>query len=525
MNDWSAVQEAVVARDHVASLRALLEAWRANRAPELAEAVEHVSRALEPTVAPLGATGPKKAYEAWLARAAKADPVDLVMLLRDLFDGPPAYIRARLQALEVHGDDPRIATVLCEYLVESGDWLPGTPVGTAIFKLLGRHGDARVLPALAGFADPARAELEWRTKKLDALAKTIGKYRVTPLGKEALETLARVRTIDAGPTRGEASFVAAKDVPARAVATDSLLEEGGPRGEFIVLQQTRRLRPLTAAEKKREEALLAAHRKKWMGGVAKILDPAKSVFEDGVLVGGEVECGMDDLQKVIDAPEWSSVRFVDFGGWTPDAALFRRWPTITRATVTSARHFVDLANADPPLALTGLVYAGPDQHPTEVERDALTVARGLPALTHLSISGYWHEPSALAWILEGELARRLTRLSYTRRLSIVGFLELLARAPQNLEVGTMGYDDRGARIDFTRDETARFSRAVVGFTPPKEDVRKQFDKMLAALDAVPNGLLTHVEIDSKLEAPTKAHRARLDEIAARHTARARAPHG
>ncbi|MCX5745817.1 MAG: hypothetical protein NT062_25355 [Proteobacteria bacterium] len=524
MTDLARVHEALLSRDHAKALEALLVAWRGNREPALAAMIAHLTRALEPSIAPLEATGPKQMHQAWLTRAKRGDLVDLAMLLRDLFDGPPAHIRARLEALDVYEADPRIAARLVEYVDESGDWLPNTPVGTAIFKALARHGDGGVMGPLRAFAAPDAEDHAWRARKLDALEVAVGKYRVTPLDRAARDVLARVAAIAAGPTTGEASFVAAaRDPEARMVATDRLLEEGGPRGEFVILQQLKRTRALTPAERSREQALLVAHRKQWMGGVAKILDPAKAVFEDGVLVGGEVECGTDDLSKVIDAPQWSTVRFVDFGGWKPDLALLRRWPTITRVSMTGADALVAVANAAPALALTGVCYFGPEGERTSTaERAALLVAPGLPALEELTISGYRHAPTALAWILGGALARRLRRIRITRRLgaydaesvvSLTELLTMLADAPANLEVGTLG-STAGPRIDVSRDDRGRFTRAVVGFVPPKQDVRSQFDKLLAALAGTPKGLLTSVTIDPTLTAPTKAHRARLDAIVA-----------
>ncbi|MBK7401939.1 MAG: hypothetical protein IPJ34_38235 [Myxococcales bacterium] len=421
----------------------------------------------------------------------------------------------KLEALEAFGEDPRIAAHLADYLTHSSDWLPTSPVGTAIFKVLARHGHARTLDVLRSspFNDPRAHDQAWRQRKLEALAKAVAKHRTTPLGDRARATLDQVRALPAGPSPGEVNFVAAADPATRAVATDQLLEQGGPRGEFVVLQQAKKVRALTAAEKKREEALLAAHRKKWMGGVAKILDPAKSRFEDGVLVGGEVESGMDELSAVLDAPEWATVRFVE-SSWELDLRLFRRWPGITSVRVTSLSHLLTLTDADPPLAIRELTYAGPNQQPTVVEREALMVARGLPALTHLSISGYWHKPSNLGYLVEGPLARRLERLVYTRRYAIAEWVALLDGAPPNLRVGSIGYDGRGACLDFTRDAAGRFTQLVVNFETPREDVRRNFDRMLEALALVPAGLLTSVQLDPRLDAPTKAHRARLEEVVA-----------
>ncbi len=512
----AAAEKALEARDLVRLLTALLDAWRGNRVLALADAIDHVSRAFEPTVAPLGAVGPKKSYAAWLERAARAEPADLVVLLPDLLDGPPAHVRAKLEALEAFGDDPRIAAHLADYLTHSSGWLPTSPVGTAIFKALARHGDGRTVDVVRGspFTDPEAEDQGWRQKKLEALAKAVGKHRTTPLGDRAQATLDQVRALQAGPSAGEVNFAAAADPAARAVATDQLLEQGGPRGEFVVLQQAKKVRALNAAEKKREEALLAAHRKKWMGGVARILDPAKSRFEDGVLVGGEVECGLDDLDAVLEAPEWATVRSIE-SAWELDLRLFRRWPGITNVRITSLSQLLALTDADPPLAIRELTYAGPDQHPTEAEREALTVARGLPALTHLSISGYWHRPSALGYLLEGPLAHRLERLVYTRRYAIAEWIALLDRAPPNLHVGSIGYDGRGACLDFTRDAGGRFTQLVVHFETPREDVRRNFDRLLEALALVPVGLLTSVQLDPRLEAPTKAQRARLEEVVAK----------
>ena len=64
------IQKALITGDHVGVLRGLLDAWRLNRAPEVADMIAHVGLALESSIAPLGVTGPNKAYQAWLARAA-----------------------------------------------------------------------------------------------------------------------------------------------------------------------------------------------------------------------------------------------------------------------------------------------------------------------------------------------------------------------------------------------------------------------------------------------------------------------
>lgn len=497
-----------------ALLRALLVAHRANPAPELADAIAHVSKVVDRYVAPLGAVGARKAYEAWLARAAHGDPADLELLLRDLFDGPGAFIRAKLVALEAFDTDPRIATAVVAHVVGSTYYV-GTPVGTALFKALERHGDARIVAAIraSSFLSPDDdTDLGWRTKKLEALAKAVAKRKVTPLGEAARTQLAQAMALGGATTAGEVSFASAKDEPARAVATDQLLEEGGPRGEFVVLQRAKKLRPLTAAEAKREATLLAAHAKRWMGKVAKVLEPKNAVFEDGVLVGGELEYGAD---QVLDAPEWSTVRWIAASGGVEEVlALVRRWPTIEHVRVVGALDFAALAHADPPLGLRSVAYSGPDRAPSPAEREALLGAPGLPALEELGITGYWHEPAAIAWILEGPLAHRLRRLTYdSKSLAVAAWATLMAGAPPTLERGRICR--RGAWVDVTRDAEGRMTHARIGFDPPVEGVRKSFEKLLAVLEALPPGTFRRVEVDGALVAPTKALRAQLDAAVAR----------
>ena len=103
---------------------------------------------------------------------------------------------------------------------------------------------------------------------------------------------------------------------------DWLLARGDPRGEFIMLQLTRKRRGLDAASQKREAALLKEHARTWMGPLEPAIDRKVFRFEGGFLYACKINVrGM--TTPLLTHPAWSTVREYVLEG--ASEAYFDQW--------------------------------------------------------------------------------------------------------------------------------------------------------------------------------------------------------
>src|SRR5262249_37183185 len=97
-----------------------------------------------------------------------------------------------------------------------------------------------------------------------------------------------------------AVYASPSDDGPRSVYADWLLERNDPRGEFIALQLASESRQLTKKERARQQELLVAHRREWLGPLATL--PIRIGFDRGF------PCWFDwheDLEPP-DDPRWST---------------------------------------------------------------------------------------------------------------------------------------------------------------------------------------------------------------------------
>ncbi len=488
-------------------LKALLALWRDTRAPAVADALDRLDAQTRKTLVPLDAGGPLKTFKAWISLAEAKDPGDVPLLLPTLFDLQESHVRRKVTALHGFPPDPRLGRALGQWLLAQGSdegcWLEGTPLATAVFAALGIHADASLLPGLREYkGSDAAAKL----KKLEAAIAKQSARAPTPAERAWLNGL----RFDDAPHPGQGRLVAAKSAGERAVAVDQLLEEADPRGEFVLLQQQKRVRDLTPKESRREDELHRKYAKAWMGPLARVLETESAVFEDGVLVRARADHTLEVLPEVIDAPEWSTLRALDFGSWLPDVSVLRRWPSIVEVRTGSEAATRLVAAASPPLEVATYFTDLPSEHPAAKERELLTTLPGLPKVTHFGVSGYWHAPLELQWLMKGAMAKRLRTFTLFGDVAVEEFVALMNGAPATLERGVMRM--AGGQVEVTRDSKGGFCEVRVSFLTPDSDVKRCFNRFLVALRATPKGVVRGAL--GTIEAPSKLLAAELAQVVA-----------
>lgn len=261
------------------TLAALLETWRQTPDPRLGA-----------LIVSLGARVPLKVAPAeWVQHASLRRPEALSALLASS-KATAKVMKERVLLLLDWPADPRLDRwVVAQYAQPPFTSSGSGPFWTALKKLAVKLTDPVARQALA----------QLTSSRLEGV--TLAPPGVTPvLEPEALADVAALEAeLDAksAPTRGERTadellgevLANPADLSLRPVLMDSLLELGDPRGELLALQL--KPEPLTAAERKREKALI---RERWadlLGPLAPVLKP-DSRFARGFLVHAELRAGM-----------------------------------------------------------------------------------------------------------------------------------------------------------------------------------------------------------------------------------------
>ncbi|MBL8918032.1 MAG: TIGR02996 domain-containing protein [Myxococcaceae bacterium] len=243
----------------------------------------------------------------------------------------------------------------------------------------------------------------------------------------------------------EAIAAAPDDDAPRLVYADWLTEQQDPRGEFITLQIRRAHRVATAAERKRETALFADHRKAFLAPFEKCVALSGLKFERGFLVAARVTTTLpaSTLTRLLRSLEFEG------GGFAPGA----RFDHLERADCSRVRTGYRLTGKAPRLREWTISAQTPEEleqwlgktslRVLHLKRIGAAVGAALPAL-------YAHR--ALAQLEELDVqAPDLPVLSLKQAPATLRRFELQARSLNvALERGTKGWTGAVSAYPSTR---------------------------------------------------------------------------
>jgi len=340
--DPLATAAAALPSDPGAATVALVEAWRRHRLPELGRLASRASRLGSADRDKITGVKSGEVHDAWLRIEKAGDPLDVDRLLDTLTTGICAEVKVRLAKVAAWPEDPRVLHALVGIVTTDGQHANQTSVSmrgatqaelpftsapnrtfwTALTKWLEDHGDATVVDALR--TAPARKLPShfgtWLGTRLDRLLPACAARVVGP---PTSDERSAIDTIDQALGKLEASALGKQgtadalyadvwahpdDDGPREVLADLLVQNGDPRGEFIVLQLARHRGTLDAAGKKREKELLKRHKKDWLGPIAALIQPAHIRFERGFIVTCSLEPNAALEEKLGTHPAWSTIR-------------------------------------------------------------------------------------------------------------------------------------------------------------------------------------------------------------------------
>lgn len=165
-----AVAKALTAGKAATALSAALEAWRAARAPALADLIDTISAKL--------AAPPIASDLEWTKVAVARDPLVLGPLLASVRDLPVSFLPTVVQKLDAFPDDPRIAAAARDWILDPPTQSSSTyPFWTGLYKLLERLADARVIAAIdERLALPMEASKQFPDAKAKKPSQFWGKF-------------------------------------------------------------------------------------------------------------------------------------------------------------------------------------------------------------------------------------------------------------------------------------------------------------------------------------------------------------
>lgn len=299
------------------ALEALLEAWRATRAPRIAELIATLSKRIDARQTPITGASRRAIHDAWLAVAKQRRAADIPRLLASIthtFHRATDAL-ARLEALADWPPDPRAAAGAVANLAVLPFYTSSTkPFWSALIEFAVRHGDRGTADALEGVASKLGTILRAQYTDLTAirtwfknqLGAAVAKLRAIPEPPFDDATASRIATrigdlVATTDRLFAAVYAAPADDAPRHVLGDHLQELGDPRGELIALS-------LSGADRKRERELLELHANRWAGALARIAHHFE--FERGFI--HEVHLMSDvppeAIAETIGDPIWTTVR-------------------------------------------------------------------------------------------------------------------------------------------------------------------------------------------------------------------------
>ncbi len=543
--DLRAAQAALADDDDAAgALGLLLGAWRAVPDLALGDAIEVVgARAAHDIHLPQGVSVEDR-DAAWLAAARDGDPVVRHALIAAISDTPAIETHVERCRALVGFRDPRVGKKLLAMLAEQR-W-PNLRVATfwlPMYTLLVDCGDPRVragfgqinwYPRLGRVSNRLQATFGARIAKVQARLETAYPDGTPTLPPAELAIVAAIAARAALPIAGTAGHTAterallaavyaapAEDGP-RAIYADFLQERGDPRGEFIALQlradwQSPAWRDGPAAQ--RIAHLLAQHRARWLGPLASCL--AASKFARGFLDGGALQKGYQAPAPPSD-PMWTTVTAIAGGIPATDRDPM---PVLASAQQLDAAALISLAKlaSPPPLASLGWRSPSPDWNPvngyaqkTRVAIEAFArVLPRLPALRYLTLEGLGWEamtPAQLVWPWRGTSIRTLR---ITATVAMLGPW-LAAAAGSTLDELELFGDSAAWRINLVRDRNGVLGKLALKGGFRRDRFPAELETICAAIEVVPPGELTELELATPKEAWTQVHRRRMARALAMH---------
>jgi uncharacterized protein (TIGR02996 family) len=235
------------------AIEALLERWRAGRAPAIADLIDRATRLLPSYDRSLALTD--KAVAAAWEKAYATDPqAAMPQLLDNLVVGGPAVGEKQLVALGKLPDDPRIAMRLAELCAGPAASPERTNFWKLLLELLARIADPRVAPALCKTFQRFTSTSHNHQRQARRI---IGDWAMTPPAPapagDVAQLAAALDELEAKRDTTERDLLTAiveawDDNGPRTVYADWLTDRQSPRGEVIVLACKE---PKTDAETKR----------------------------------------------------------------------------------------------------------------------------------------------------------------------------------------------------------------------------------------------------------------------------------
>jgi len=331
--------------DHDGACRELLEAWRAIRAPALAEALDVVSAQVSRVRGGIDCP-PKQRMAKWTELFAAGRPGDLGTLLSGLTDGTSKEVAQKIELLAERAPDPRISKRIVELLEKPPFTATSTgPLFTRALAALEANADPRApsrlssiqfggaygaigtrlaerVPAVSAGLDRLLTGA-WRTltsEEESALQGLLSQVQATgPLAapKSAKTKQELLEAVWANPDADEP----------RHVLADHLLEQGDVHGEFIALQLQHKGRAPSRQEATKESALIKANWRHFLGPLDGFVQRDGLEFERGFVVKGRIAVSkantLDDAMR--QHPAWATLRDVTY---PRSLAMMRRATTI-----------------------------------------------------------------------------------------------------------------------------------------------------------------------------------------------------
>jgi uncharacterized protein (TIGR02996 family) len=480
--ELSAVSRALDAGDDASALEALLVAWRATRAPRLAELIDLVSERI-------AAALPAPADREWKRIAKQQHATDLPRLVAALPDSRRHSLTRATQiaTLAKWPEDPRLATAMLQELGRG----PVVGSSTQTTKHIGviflvRVGDVRVLPKLQALGERATSLASvYRLPKISrflqsAFAEACEALReVTPREVDTtvcdrIATQLTAATAAADTLMREILANPDDDGP-RQVLADQLLERGDPRGEFIALQ-------LSGADPARAEALRATHYKQWLGALAAVGTCDR--FERGFPADFTITAGPEQVRNTAGDPLWATIESLMLDLMElPTELLQHPVMRVKRIAGLQSYHFEELLawKPIPPYESIGAVCRA------ETLAVMLGAKRNLRALRHYRFMGTVDDTRALwtSW-----LEKQLDEVSIERgMLDLAGWLRELARA-RHLPQVRLEHSRRHDAAVISRDRAGKLTVCDL-YSTPGDGTYKKFVPQLAK---VPKRTLSSVRV-------------------------------